>query len=624
MSRNGEPEAKRVRQACLNCRRKKTRCPGERPACAFCVRLGQACRYADAPSAATISVQHAVEKDFAAAHSSLNTGSSFQAISFPSAIGESSTPFAYGNGQWEGDPEETERPMPVPQRLPQAMESSSPILHTVSRDIANQAADRATRFEERPPEHVIAKLTDVYFSNCQNQPYCLFHEANMRRRLQIGDLPEHLLLAFAATAARYSRDDYFKPDPLVAVASYAKKSWAILKNRVLDGDPCTDLDSVQAPVLLAIIDFVAGRPRQGWVKTGLAIRFVQDLKLNAEPDASIPVWQQEERRRVFWSVYLLDSFFACGRSWPVSIVDSDCTVRLPCVEESFRLGSHRNDAPTLAVLDKPWQSETAQSLDNFAISALTASLLGRTVKISSLEDIPTVPCWDPQSGFAKLSSLLMSFESRHATGSENPTQHINELYGTYEGYDRQRVGSFTVQHTGCCARGSSLGYIAACIASIHKLFLHSPDENTVTKAAEGLETCLKFLEHSHQNWAHLKPMKLAINEFNIDPALARLLVDSTLPATIEMDKAQRDILEFVLDYVWLSDVTRAPASAIPPSDSSLNQGDWNSLLNFDGLLSPVNFVGGDLSPEMSQHRSQEGLDDTAGLLSGHDQITMAC
>lgn len=28
-------------------RRKKTRCPGERPACAFCMRLGQQCTYAD-------------------------------------------------------------------------------------------------------------------------------------------------------------------------------------------------------------------------------------------------------------------------------------------------------------------------------------------------------------------------------------------------------------------------------------------------------------------------------------------------------------------------------------------------------------------------------------------------
>jgi hypothetical protein len=69
-----EPQPKRIRLACLNCRydpattglslwtygvaamvliltlihsRKKTRCSGERPACAFCLRLLQDCQYDD-------------------------------------------------------------------------------------------------------------------------------------------------------------------------------------------------------------------------------------------------------------------------------------------------------------------------------------------------------------------------------------------------------------------------------------------------------------------------------------------------------------------------------------------------------------------------------------------------
>ncbi|WQF84380.1 Putative zn(2)Cys(6) fungal-type DNA-binding domain-containing protein [Colletotrichum destructivum] len=37
--------AKRARQACEPCRRKKSRCPGERPICSFCERLGQPCVY---------------------------------------------------------------------------------------------------------------------------------------------------------------------------------------------------------------------------------------------------------------------------------------------------------------------------------------------------------------------------------------------------------------------------------------------------------------------------------------------------------------------------------------------------------------------------------------------------
>ncbi|PKX89883.1 Zn(II)2Cys6 transcription factor domain-containing protein, partial [Aspergillus novofumigatus IBT 16806] len=35
----------RTRQACAPCRRKKARCPGERPTCSLCQRLGQRCSY---------------------------------------------------------------------------------------------------------------------------------------------------------------------------------------------------------------------------------------------------------------------------------------------------------------------------------------------------------------------------------------------------------------------------------------------------------------------------------------------------------------------------------------------------------------------------------------------------
>jgi hypothetical protein len=63
----GEPEAKRTREACLSTfgsyittrstdnshRRKKTRCPGGRPACEYCVRLGQTCEYASDSATST-------------------------------------------------------------------------------------------------------------------------------------------------------------------------------------------------------------------------------------------------------------------------------------------------------------------------------------------------------------------------------------------------------------------------------------------------------------------------------------------------------------------------------------------------------------------------------------------
>lgn len=35
----------RARQACEPCRKKKRKCPGERPICSFCRRLNQDCKY---------------------------------------------------------------------------------------------------------------------------------------------------------------------------------------------------------------------------------------------------------------------------------------------------------------------------------------------------------------------------------------------------------------------------------------------------------------------------------------------------------------------------------------------------------------------------------------------------
>ncbi|KAJ5776411.1 uncharacterized protein N7511_001422 [Penicillium nucicola] len=40
-----ERPSKRARQACAPCRRKKSRCPGEKPVCSYCERLGQKCTY---------------------------------------------------------------------------------------------------------------------------------------------------------------------------------------------------------------------------------------------------------------------------------------------------------------------------------------------------------------------------------------------------------------------------------------------------------------------------------------------------------------------------------------------------------------------------------------------------
>jgi len=115
------------------------------------------------------------------------------------------------------------------------------------------------RFSVPPPLSVLKKLIDVYFANCQNQPYCFFHEPTMRKRLLDGEVPRYLVLAFAATATRYSMHPFFEDKQIAAVEAYAKASWAILLERVFAGDDCIDITVAQATVLLAIIEYTGER-----------------------------------------------------------------------------------------------------------------------------------------------------------------------------------------------------------------------------------------------------------------------------------------------------------------------------------------------------------------------------
>jgi hypothetical protein len=271
--------------------------------------------------------------------------------------------------------------------------------------------------------------------------------------------------------------------------------------------------------------------------------------------------QREETRRTFWSIYLLDKFFACSRTRPVSILDTDCTVALPCSEKSFREEMPGLGMPTLAALRDLSNFESRSRIDGFAGLVLMCSLMIRCMKTFFRGDKVTLPIWDHSSDFSQTSSLLMSFETMHTAGDYQLDTYIAEQFGTYEGYDRQRAGHFvwargiyhlcgallyhplalyrdrhacvlgfpptfaretlsryqdhltgmtdiikTVQATGCCARGSFLGYLAAFAAFLHKMSTCSTNEETSARGKESLDACLNFLDQTPVYWPNHRTM----------------------------------------------------------------------------------------------------------------------
>jgi len=113
----------------------------------------------------------------------------------------------------------------------------------------------SSKFSTVPPLPILQVLADVYFTDCHNQPYCFFLESHFRQRLADECLPEYLLMAFAATAARYSTHTYFENRQSEAIETYSKAAWHIILSQVFSSEEGLDLHVVQATNLLAVIDF---------------------------------------------------------------------------------------------------------------------------------------------------------------------------------------------------------------------------------------------------------------------------------------------------------------------------------------------------------------------------------
>ena len=74
-------------------------------------------------------------------------------------------------------------------------------------------------------------------------------------RLREGILPSYLLLAFMATAARFSDDPYLEGRPTDAMESLSRTAWLEIMEKSFDDDDSLNICTAQAMNMLAVIDF---------------------------------------------------------------------------------------------------------------------------------------------------------------------------------------------------------------------------------------------------------------------------------------------------------------------------------------------------------------------------------
>lgn len=278
-----------------------------------------------------------------------------------------------------------------------------------------------------------------------------------------------------------------------------------------------------------------------------------------EPDQNMSYIEQEERRRLFWSVYLLDRFVSCSKQRPQSMVDEDCQVRLPCREQTFRDGIKETTDTLLNIISA--KNLRQQRPGDFALVVLMASALGRCARYAL--DNPRasnhIAPWNPSSEYTIVHSTLTHLEI--ISGIEGTTfKEVIERHFVFNGkIDQQQVGHFILQQAlfhlshcllhhpfllrqrletiptraplswlshawalcrdhaislsslladakdlGCIVSTSFYGYCALIAGTVHALYRNSNDLSTKSEALKHLTFDVKYLEDVSNYWKNTK------------------------------------------------------------------------------------------------------------------------
>ncbi|KAJ0298330.1 hypothetical protein COL5a_002875 [Colletotrichum fioriniae] len=180
-----------------------------------------------------------------------------------------------------------------------------------------------------PPRQTIDQLLHTYYGSAHTM-FPILHwptfQMGVEDLYRIGNTktvqPAWLSTFFAALAlgSLFSQDPHraFRAAELLEVARGMIDPW---NNDYV-------LDNVRALLLVTLCLNEMNQKSAAWTWLGTAVRAGQDLGLYSE-SGPWPVIEGEMRRRVWWTIYILDRSLALDLGRPVLIDDTDCDVSLP-------------------------------------------------------------------------------------------------------------------------------------------------------------------------------------------------------------------------------------------------------------------------------------------------------
>ncbi|KAJ2322934.1 hypothetical protein IWW51_003993, partial [Coemansia sp. RSA 2702] len=338
----------RLMRACDHCRRKKVKCNGSKPTCSHCMRMKLVCNYSPLvrKKRTRRSVIDKLQDRLASMEQMLQPLVERLQPNDP-IVSAGVGGFGLGFGFAPPPPPALAHPLGLPAPQTQPVYIPQPGAQGIPREMlylapphsASTAADPPL-----PPPHVIEELMEIAITRMTpTAPPVSW--ARLLRRLHSGQLPEFIICATIALAARFSNRPEFNCTPRYnAGREYAKRAAELVAGLVDKPDP----DVVFCLVMLSLYEWGCGRGESAWTYTGMATRLAQRCRLhlvdeedfNENVDEQSYMWANAEwRRRLWWHVYCGDRTSVIVASRPATVHDDDCVVNLPSHDHEWIMGT---------------------------------------------------------------------------------------------------------------------------------------------------------------------------------------------------------------------------------------------------------------------------------------------
>ncbi|KAH8680329.1 hypothetical protein BGZ61DRAFT_481019 [Ilyonectria robusta] len=285
-----ERPLKRTRQACDSCRRKKSKCSGERPVCATCDRLRRSCSY-------TLEHHYAFYTEQDQPRHGSHESRDDRIESLESTLAE--VVQGLRNGISPHTPSTVRR-----QRRPLAPNSPAPSQSTTTAATGAKQSPLISLVARpvMPSWDVVTSMAQVYLVYCDSQPLPLFHRETFVSSFVRRD--SEVVYAVLVLASNFS--EKFPPsghDYGIDVKEFADAALQLAMSRVVSRR--VELSTLQTLVLLAFYELNNGDLDQCRVHSSMAMTLAQCAQLHRDMPGNKNQQMVDERRRCYWSIALL-------------------------------------------------------------------------------------------------------------------------------------------------------------------------------------------------------------------------------------------------------------------------------------------------------------------------------